>query len=251
MRALIVDDEAHARTNLRFALHALGWQVAAECASAAAARSFLETGSADIVLLDVQMPVESGLDFALEVSRLESPPLIVFVTAHRGHALEAFDVHALDYIVKPVDERRLRQALDRAGKLVDQRAAYARALRGFVDPTPGYWTELAVRSVGRIDRVNLADVLWIESAGNYVELHLSQRTFLHRSPLSELERYLDPAQFLRIHRRILVRSSQMQAMRQLQEGSHELTLAGGAQLPVSERYAASVKMHLARPTLPS
>lgn len=252
MKALIVDDEGHARTNLRFALQALpGWEVAAECASAAAARTFLENGSADIVLLDVQMPVESGLDFALELSRREAPPLIVFVTAHRGHALEAFDVHALDYIVKPVDERRLQLALERASKLLGQRAAYTQALRCFVAPSPGYWSELAVRSVGRIDRVNLADVLWVESAGNYVELHLPQRTFLHRSTLSELERYLDPAQFLRIHRRILVRSSAMLAIRQLQEGSHELTLAGGAQLPVSERYAASVKNRLARPTPPS
>ncbi len=252
MKVLIVDDEAHARTNLRFALQALpGWQVAAECAGAAEARSFLQTGSADIVLLDVQMPLESGLDFALELSRREAPPLIVFVTAHRGHALEAFDVHALDYIVKPVDEKRLQQTLDRASKLLDQRAAYTKALRGFVNPSPGYWTELAVRSVGRIDRVDLSQVLWIESAGNYVELHLPQRTFLHRSTLTELERYLDPAQFLRIHRRMVVRCSQMQAIRQLQEGSHELTLAGGAQLPVSERYAASVKTRLARLTLPS
>lgn len=252
MKALIVDDEAHARTNLRFALQALpGWEIAAECASASAARAFMETRSADIVLLDVQMPVESGLDFALELSRRESPPLIVFVTAHRGHALEAFDVHALDYIVKPVDENRLRQALERAGKLLDQRTAYIAALRGFVNPVPGYWTELAVRSVGRIDRVNLSDVLWIESAGNYVELHLPQRTFLHRTTLSELERYLDPEQFHRIHRRILVRSGEMSALRQVQEGSYELTLASGARLPVSERYAASVKARLARPTLPS
>ncbi|SFF85570.1 two component transcriptional regulator, LytTR family [Duganella sp. CF458] len=252
MKVLIVDDEAHARTNLRFALQALaGWDVAAECASASAARAYLATGIADIVLLDVQMPRESGLEFARELSRRELPPPIIFVTAHRGHALEAFNVHALDYIVKPVDEDRLRQALERAGKLLDQRAAYTRVLRGFVDPDPGYWTELAVRSVGRIDRVSLTDVLWIESAGNYIELHLPQRTFLHRSTLTELERYLDPAQFLRIHRRILVRSGQMLAIRQLQEGSHELTLAGGVQLPVSERYAASVKARLARPTLPS
>jgi len=252
VKALIVDDEAHARTNLRFALQALpGWQVAAECASAAEARSFLEGGSADIVLLDVQMPVESGLDFALELSRSETPPLIVFVTAHRGHALEAFDVHALDYIVKPVDENRLQLALERASKLLDQRAAYARALRSFVTPAAGYWTELAVRSVGRIDRVNLSEVLWIESAGNYVELHLPQRTFLHRSTLTELERYLDPAQFLRIHRRIVVRCSQMHAIRQVQEGSYELTLAGAVHLPVSERYAAAVKTRLAQPTLPS
>ena len=247
MKALIVDDEGHARTNLRFALQALaGWEVAGECASAQAARAFLATGNADIVLLDVQMPAESGLDLARELSRREAPPLIVFVTAHRGHALEAFDVHALDYIVKPVDERRLAQALERARAMLDQRAAYAQALRSFIDPSPGYWSELAVRSVGRIDRVHLSEVLWIESAGNYVELHLAQRTLLHRSTLSELERYLDPAQFLRIHRRILVPGSQIQALRQTPEGSYELTLACGARLPVSERFGAAVKVRLAQ-----
>lgn len=253
MKALIVDDEAHARTNLRFALQALaGWQVAGECASAQAARAWLETGDADLVLLDVQMPAESGLELARELSRRDMPPLVVFVTAHRGHALEAFDVHALDYIVKPVDERRLGQALERAAAMLGQRAAYAQALRGFVDPVPGYWSELAVRSVGRIDRVSLSDVLWMESAGNYVELHLPQRTLLHRSTLSELERYLDPAQFIRIHRRILVPCGQMQALRQTTEGSHELTLACGARLPVSERFGAAVKARLAQtPIRPS
>lgn len=253
MKALIVDDEAHARTNLRFALQSLpGWEVAGECASAQAARSYLETATADVVLLDVQMPSESGLELARELSRCDTPPLIVFVTAHRGHALEAFDVHALDYIVKPVDEQRLAQALERASNMLDQRAAYTQALRGFVDPSPGYWRELAVRSVGRIDRVNLSDVLWIESAGNYVELHLPQRSLLHRSTLSELERYLDPSQFLRIHRRILAPCSQLLAVRQTSEGSLELTLACGARLPVSERFGAAVKARLAQtPIRPS
>jgi two-component system, LytTR family, response regulator len=252
MKILIVDDEAHARTNLRFALQSLpGWEVAGEFASASAARAFLETGSADIVLLDLQMPGESGLALARDLVRRVSPPLIVFVTAHRGHALEAFDVHALDYIVKPVDEDRLKQALERASKLLDQRAAYARALQAYVDPTPGYWTELAVRSVGRIDRVKLSDVLWIESAGNYVELHLAQRTLLHRTTLSEIERYLNPTQFLRIHRRILVQCSRIVAIRQTKEGSHELALAGGAQRPVSDRYLATVKSRIALTTQPS
>lgn len=247
MRALIVDDEAHARANLRFSLQALpGWEVAAECDSAAAAAAFLETGTADIVLLDVQMPAQSGLDFALELSRRETPPIIVFVTAHRGHALDAFDAHALDYILKPVAEERLRQTLERASQLLGQRAAYASALRIFVAPAPGYWTELAVRSVGRIDRVELSSVLWIESAGNYVELHLHDRCLLHRSTLAELERYLDPAVFLRIHRRTLVRRSEIVSIRQLPEGRHEVLLACGAQLVVSERYAAQVKSRLAQ-----
>ena len=261
LQVLIVDDEAHARTNLRLALAALpAWEVAGECASAAAARAFLESGHADIVLLDVQMPVQSGLDLARELSRQKGDrdasdqeasgrqdgvPLVIFVTAHRGHALDAFDVHALDYLVKPVNEERLRQALARATRLLEQRAAYLGALRRFVDPQPGYWTELAVRSVGRMDRVSLADVRWIETAGNYVELHLAQRTFLHRTTLAELERYLDPAQFLRIHRRILVRRAPIAALRQTREGSWLLTLRCGSELPVSERYVAAAKAAVA------
>jgi two-component system LytT family response regulator len=245
LRVLVVDDEAHARINLRLALQALpGWQVAGECASASAARAFLAEASADIVLLDVQMPVETGLDLARELSCRDQPPLVIFVTAHRGHALDAFDVHALDYLVKPVNEERLRQALERAGALLRQRAAYTAALRQFVTPALGYWREVTVRSVGRMDRVALADVRWIETAGNYVELHLAERTFLHRTTLAELERYLDPAEFLRIHRRVLVRRGLLKSLRQITDGGYVVSLADGAELPVSERYVAATKTAL-------
>ncbi|MFZ6644937.1 LytR/AlgR family response regulator transcription factor [Undibacterium sp. TJN25] len=253
LQVLIVDDEVHARTNLRLALLALpGWELAGECSSAAAARACMASSHVDVLLLDVQMPLESGLELARELSGLDSLPLVVFVTAHRGHALDAFDVHALDYIVKPVDERRLQQALERASVLLGQRAIYAQALRKFTDPAPGYWSELVVRSVGRIDRVALADVQWIETAGNYVELHLPQRSLLHRSTLTELARYLDPREFLRIHRRILVQRSQMLGVRQIQEGSYVLILQNGHSLPVSERYIAAAKaaLHDQRRSIP-
>jgi two-component system, LytTR family, response regulator len=243
---LIVDDEAHARTNLRLALAPLGdWAVAAECPGAAAARGFLQANAVDLVLLDVQMPQESGLELARSLSRLEQPPLIVFATAHRGHALDAFDAHALDYIVKPVDERRLHQAMSRARVLLEQRAIYTRALRQFTDPAPGYWRELIVRSVGRMDKVALEDVLWIETAGNYVELHLAERTLLHRTTLTELVRYLDPDEFLRIHRRVLVRRDEVLGLRQTQEG-YVVALRCGQSLPISERYWAAVKSALER-----
>jgi two-component system LytT family response regulator len=251
VRVLIVDDEAHARTNLRMALAALpGWEVVGECASAAAARAHLDLApdGVDVLLLDVQMPLESGLELARGLSRQALPPLVVFVTAHRDHALEAFDVHALDYIVKPVDPRRLRSALERACAMLNQRSAYGQALRDFSNPAPGYWRELAVRSVGRIDRVALCDVQWMESAGNYVSLHMEQRTLLHRCTLTELEGHLDPTEFLRVHRRTLVRRSQMLAMRQTQEGSSLVQLRCGTELAVSERYAAAVKAALGAET---
>ena len=244
-KVLIVDDEAHARTNLRLALAPLGdWAVAAECASAAAARSFLQANEVDLVLLDVQMPQESGIELARSLGRMEQPPLIVFATAHRGHALDAFDAHALDYIVKPVDERRLHQAMSRARVLLEQRAIYTKALRQFTDPAPGFWRELIVRSVGRMDKVALEDVLWIETAGNYVELHMSERTLLHRTTLTELVQYLDPDEFLRIHRRILVRRDEVLGMRQMQEGGYVVALRCGQSLPISERHWADVKSAL-------
>lgn len=244
-KVLIVDDEAHARTNLRLALAPLGdWAVAAECASAATARSFLLTNEVDLVLLDVQMPQESGIEMARSLSGMEQPPLIVFATAHRGHALDAFDAHALDYIVKPVDERRLHQAMLRAQVLLEQRAIYTRALRRFTDPAPGFWRELIVRSVGRMDRVALEDVLWIETAGNYVELHMAERTLLHRTTLTELVQYLDPDEFLRIHRRILVRRDEVLGLRQMQEGGYIVALRCGQSLPISERHWADVKSAL-------
>ena len=244
-KVLIVDDEAHARTNLRLALAPLGdWAVAADCASAAAARGFLQTNEVDLVLLDVQMPRESGIEMARSLGRMEQPPLIVFATAHRGHALDAFDAHALDYIVKPVDERRLHQAMSRARVLLEQRAIYTRALRQFTDPAPGFWRELIVRSVGRMDKVAVEDVLWIETAGNYVELHMAERTLLHRTTLTELVQYLDPDQFLRIHRRILVRRDEVLGLRQMQEGGYAVALRCGRSLPISERYWANVKSAL-------
>lgn len=239
---LIVDDEGHARTNLRLALAPLPeWTIAGECASAAEARTRMQMTTVDLLLLDVQMPLESGLELAGALSLAEHPPLIVFVTAHRGHALDAFDVHALDYIVKPVSEQRLRQALERAQMLLQQRTIYARALRQFTDPAPGYWHALIVRSVGRMERISLDQVQWMQTAGNYVELHLAQQTLLHRTTLTELIRYLDPQQFLRIHRCTLVRRDEVLGLRQSPEGGHVLGLRCGQQLAVSESFLAAVK----------
>lgn len=135
----------------------------------------------------------------------------------------------------------MHSALERAAALLDQRSAYGGALRRFADPAPGCWSGLSVRSVGRLHRVAPRDVRWMESAGNYVSLHLAQRTLLHRCTPGELECHLDPADILRIHRRTLVRRSQMLAMRRTLEGSYFLQLRCGEELAVSERHAAAVK----------
>ena len=266
LRALIVDDEEPGRINLRYALAEYPrWRLAGECASVAAARALLAAEPVDLVLLDVQMPQENGLALARELCQLAEPPLLVFVTAFNAYAVEAFEVHALDYLLKPIDDQRLAQALERAEAMLAQRqrAAYGQAVRAFLAaqdaarpampgcaglaaaPAAEHWRQLNVRSVGRIECIQLDQVHWIGAAGNYVELHLAGRLVLHRVPIGRLERHLDPQHFLRVHRGAIVRVDQLQALAVLGDGNYELSLLSGARVPVSERHVQALRQRMA------
>lgn len=259
---VIVDDEELGRLNLRYAMadHP-AWQVMGEFSSAAAARAFLSQSDVDLILLDIHMPLEGGLSLARELCQQPLPPLMVFVTAYDAHAIEAFEVHALDYLLKPLNDARLASALARAETMLlqRQRAAHGDALRQyFLDAdanadasanadagpaavAPAFWRQLNVRSVGSIERILLDEVEWIASAGNYVELHLRERTILHRIPISRLEARLDPRHFVRVHRRFIVRIDQCATLSVLSESSYALTLHSGATVAVSEPFLARVR----------
>jgi two-component system LytT family response regulator len=248
VRYLIVDDELPSRANLRLALGAHpDWLLVAECDGTAAARAALATEDVDVIFLDIQMPAESGLVLARDVSRLRTPPLIVFVTAYSEHAVDAFEVHALDYLLKPLNDARLGQAVERIGAMLGQRQreAYGAALRDYVDAGAGLAQQrlerINVRSVGRIEQILVADILWVESAGNYVELHLAGRTVLHRITLNRLEQLLAPADFLRVHRSAIVRRSEIARLDTVGDGGYRLTLRCGATVAVSERYLGGLK----------
>ncbi|MBL8517214.1 MAG: response regulator transcription factor [Betaproteobacteria bacterium] len=255
IRCLIVDDEAAARTNLRQALrpHA-HWQVQAECHDADSARAALDRLDVDAVFLDIQMPGRSGIALAADMARMDAPPVIIFVTAHSGHALSAFDVHALDYLLKPFDDARLAQTLERATDLIRLKRpqAYAFALRGFVGDAVrassphAALSHFTVRSVGMIESIAVAEVRWIVASGNYAELHLADRKVLHRATLRALEQHLDSTEFMRVHRSVIVRKSLMRALSVEGDGVYLLHLRDGATLPVSERHAADVRTHLAQ-----
>jgi two-component system LytT family response regulator len=247
VRYLIVDDEAPSRANLRLALGAHpDWVLAAECDGTAAARAVLAAQDVGVIFLDIQMPAESGLVLAREISRLPAPPLIVFVTAYSEHAVDAFEVHALDYLLKPLNDARLAQTVERIGAMLGQRQreAYGAALRDYVDAgtdRKAVLERINVRSVGRIEQILVADILWIESAGNYVELHLAGRTVLHRITLNRLETLLAPDHFLRVHRGAIVRRSEIARLDTVGDGSYRLTLRCGAAVAVSERYLTALK----------
>jgi two-component system LytT family response regulator len=248
VRYLIVDDEAPSRANLRLALAAHpDWLLVAECDGAPAARAALAAREVDVIFLDIQMPAESGLVLAREICRLREPPLIVFVTAYSEHAVDAFEVHALDYLLKPLNDARLAQAAERIGAMLGQRQreAYGAALRDYVAAGTGraeqQLARINVRSVGRIEQIRVDDILWIESAGNYVELHLEGRTVLHRITLNRLEALLAPGDFLRVHRSVIVRRSQIARLDTVGDGGCRLTLRCGAAVAVSERYLNALK----------
>lgn len=242
---LIVDDEAPGRINLRLAMDAHpGWTLAAECASASAARAALAAAPVDVIFLDIRMPGEDGLALARELARLREPPLVIFVTAFNAHAVDAFDVHALDYLLKPLSDARLAQAVERAEALLrhGQRASYGNALRSYAEPAAATWLDrISVRSVGRVEQVRVDDILWVESAGNYVNLCLAARQVLHRFPLSRLETLLDPGVFVRVHRGTIVRHGQIGTLATVGDGSYRLTLRCGAQVAVSERYVGALR----------
>lgn len=250
--ALIVDDEGLARSNLQLALaEHPQWACIGACASAAQARAVLAAQPVDLVLLDIRMPRENGLVFAAELARQPRPPLIAFVTAYDEHAIAAFEVFAVDYLLKPFDDARLAAMLSRAAQMLrlKQSAALAdsvqnlardQAARAQGDAFPAL-TEIVVRSIGHLERVAVTDVRWLDAAGNYVSLHLDGRTVLHRSTLSALAGRLPAADFIRVHRTALVRPDLIVRLRVTGDGTYAVDLRCGDTVPVSERYVAAVR----------
>jgi DNA-binding LytR/AlgR family response regulator len=211
----------------------------------------LQRRDLDVVFLDVRMPGLHGLDLARVLSRFAAPPKVVFVTAHEEHAVEAFELRACDYLLKPVRAERLREALDRVRPTPGETgtdpgptppSARARA------PRPGKPTDdlavLAVESAGRTRFVARRDVRYAEASGDYTRLHSVDGSYLVRIPLSTLEGCWVPTGFFRIHRSYLV---SLQAVSELRTATSGVVVVVGSQeLPVSRRQARGLKDALIR-----
>jgi two-component system LytT family response regulator len=200
----------------------------------------LQENRPDLVFLDVQMPLLDGFG-VLEAADLEPMPVVVFVTAHDRYALKAFEVHALDYLLKPFDRDRFRTALERAkaqvrreqGDPVSQRLA---ALLQDVKETRRPQERLVVKSGGRIYFVRVEDIDWIEAAGNYVRLHTGKEDHLLRESMSGLEARLDANQFLRIHRSTIVNIERIRELQPAFHGDYAVILRDGTELTLSRGY---------------
>ena len=237
---LIVDDEPPARMRLKRLLAAHhDVTVIGECADGASAIQMIENSAPDLVLLDIQMPELDGFDVlqALEVPRL---PEIIFVSAFDQYALRAFQVHALDYVLKPVEAERLADALDHARRRVRERVATddprLAGLLNELTRTRPFLTRVPVRTEHRVRVIDLADVDWIGAADNYVALHCGRREFLVRDTITGIERRLDPAHFVRIHRSTIVRIDRIVELLPDLHGDFQVRLSGGDVLSLSRTY---------------
>jgi two-component system LytT family response regulator len=254
VRVLIVDDEPLAREGIRLLLERdPEIEVVGECADGAeAVRAALEH-EPDLLLLDVQMPEMDGFQ-VLRALPEEQLPVVIFITAYDHYALKAFEVHALDYLLKPFDDERFERALARAKAQLrrDQIGELSRnlaALLGAYDAmqarvggavtragpaaTSSYLSRLVVKSGGRIVFLDAADVDWIEAADYYVRLHTGGKTHLLRESMAALEAKLDPARFARIHRSAIVNLDRVRELQPWFRGQHAVILKDGTRLTLS------------------
>ena len=245
IRVAIVDDEPVARAGLRLWLeHEPDLAIVGEAGAIPDAVELVLRERPDLLFLDIQMPEGDGFD-VLEAIAGQHLPEIVFVTAHERHALRAFDVAALDFLLKPVREERFRTALERARRELSrgpQREGPAR-LSALLDHVRGAEPDgarrierFAVRTRDRFVIVPASAVRWIGAAANYAELHLAGVTHLVRATMVELEQGLDPARFARIHRGTIVRVECVRAVVPATHGDYDGVLADGHTLKLSRRY---------------
>jgi two-component system LytT family response regulator len=266
VRVLVVDDEQLAREGVRKLLEAEpDVTVVAECADGRGALEVLLHDDVDIVFLDVQMPGMNGFE-VLQALPGPTLPVVVFITAFDAHAVRAFDANALDYVVKPFSDERLRTAMARARRQVHERrlgkagtelADLVATLRGVpatrevpgspageapaAPPVPpatprGRWADrITVRSVGRVVYVRVADLVWIGSADYYVQLHtVDGKSHLVRESMQRIEERLDPARFTRVHRTAIVNLDQVVEIRTDSAERQFVVLRNGVKLPLGK-----------------
>ena len=249
LRVVIVDDEPPARARLRRFLKAQAdIEVVAECGDGAAAVHAIELLRPDLVFLDVQMPELDGFEVlgALEVARL---PAVIFVTAFDKYALRAFEVHALDYVVKPVDAERFARALAHARqRLIERRSTdggVPSLIRQLARERP-HLAHILVRSEGRVKVIDVGDVDWLSAADNYVTLHVGRQEYLVRDTLSALEERLVANDFVRVHRSSIVRLDRISELVPDLHGDYRIMLKNGAVVPMSRTYRARIEDRFGR-----
>lgn len=258
IRTILVDDEPLALRGLKIRLEAFDdIEIAGACGNGREAIRMIKEERPDLVFLDIQMPGFDGFAVIKSLVGTEVMPLVVFVTAFDSYALSAFEAHALDYLLKPVDEERLAEAVQRVRDHIAQRSAIeqnarlvqlienmddppVQALSAILDdPAPSddrYHRQLHIRDRGHITRVEVDEIDYIDAAGDYMCIHTGHKTHILRETMKNMERRLDPKQFQRIHRSTIVNLDKVSELHPHSNGECFLILKGGGELKVSRTY---------------
>ena len=252
MTTLIVDDEPLAREGLRMLL-SQDAEVSAihEAKDGREALATIRETRPDLVLLDVQMPEIDGFSVVKEIGP-EQMPAVVFVTAHDQYAIQAFEINAIDYLLKPVTEERFAQAMERAKLRIRHRPAdeanrqIISLLETIASPRR-YLKRLAVRSAGKTVFVEVEDIDWMEAAENYVQLHAGRSGHLLHVAMNTLEKSLDPEMFQRIHRSVIVNVRRIKELQPALHGEYVITLQNGVRLQSGRIYHQKLKALAANP----
>ncbi len=241
LKVLAIDDEPLAIERLQILCAAItGLQLVGTAHDGAAALRLIAALKPDLLLLDISMPGMSGLELA---QRLPHPaPLVIFVTAHDKFAIAAFDVAAVDYLMKPIDPQRLGRAIERARDRIAERTG-----NGALSASPSPWIdEFWVPHRGEVIRIAAGDIDHVEAERDYMRLHCGNRSFLIHETITALEKRLDPQRFLRIHRSTIVRRDMVTRLVRDGGGAGSVVLAGDITLPVGRTYAGAVREMVGR-----
>ena len=261
IRALIVDDEPAARDAIRSLLAGdADIHIVGECADGRTALRAIANTAPELLFLDVQMPEMDGFTMLRQVDPARLP-VVVFVTAFDQYALRAFDVHATDYLLKPFDDDRFRDAVSRAKQSVraGQLGRLSEELRALLDgvapgvpaprtAAPGgpYLKRLVIKSGGRVTLLNVRDIDWIEAEGDYVKIHVAKAWHLLRETMKRLEAQFDPARFVRIHRSTIVNVERIKELQPYFRGEYVVILHDGKSLKLSRGYKEHLESVLGR-----
>jgi two-component system LytT family response regulator len=245
MRVLIVDDEPPARDKLRrWLAEQLDLEVVAEVGDGISAVQCIVALAPDVVFLDIQMPGMTGLEVAAHLQS-STAPLLVFVTAFGDHALQAFDLNAIDYLLKPYDKERLLKTLDRVRERIPNKALHAKAIQ-VARQQAGSGNRLLVPDGEKLTLIEKDTIRWMEADDNYVHIHCADRRYVLRRTLQDLLVQLGEAQFVRIHKSTVVNVASIASLSPLFKGDYEVQMVGGQNLRLSRRYKDAVFARLGK-----
>ena len=251
IKVLIVDDEPLARERISDMLRThTDIQIIGDCSNGNEAIAAIRRQCPALIFLDVQMPESNGFE-VLEALDSDSMPVVIFVTAYDQYAVRAFEVYALDYLLKPFDRERFEKALERARfHIMNKREGNLgqRILSALEDikTRPAHLDRLVIKMNGHIFFVKAEEIDWIEAEGNYVRLHVGKETYLLRDTISGLEEQLDPKNFLRVHRSAIVNVDRIQELQPWFHGEYKIILQDGMELTLSRTYRDKLNEFLGR-----